>query len=270
LEVASDRLLALIDKGVTVKQVAQVTRNFTQVGIMVHAYLMYGYPTQTVQETVDSLEMVRQLFELGIVQSGFWHQFALTAHSPVGLNPEAFGVLPDIKPIGFANNDVQFTDKTGLNHDNFSFGLKKSLFNYMHGLCFEFPLQGWFDFKIPKTQIPPDFIANCLEEDDVSISKPNAKVVWIGNEPTVSEVKTKRGQLLYLEFHEKTESFSINMEIQKGQWFLEKLEVLNVQNTKPITLGVLKNSYEQTFEHFELFWQSKAVQTMREQGLLVL
>jgi hypothetical protein len=270
LEVASDRLLALIDKGVTVEQVAQVTRNFTQVGIMVHAYLMYGYPTQTVQETVDSLEMVRQLFELGIVQSGFWHQFALTAHSPVGLNPEAFGVLPDIKPIGFANNDVQFIDKTGLNHDKFSFGLKKSLFNYMHGLCFEFPLQDWFDFKIPKTQIPPDFIANCLEEDDVSLSKPTAKVVWIGNEPTVSEVKTKRGQQLQLEFHEKTESFSINMEIQKGQWFLEKLEVLNVQNSKPITLGVLKNSYEQTFEHFELFWQSKAMQTMREQGLLVL
>jgi hypothetical protein len=270
LEVASDRLLALIDKGVTVEQVAQVTRNFTQVGIMVHAYLMYGYPTQTVQETVDSLEMVRQLFELGIVQSGFWHQFALTAHSPVGLNPEAFGVLPDIKPIGFANNDVQFTDKTGLNHDKFSFGLKKSLFNYMHGLCFEFPLQDWFDFKIPKTLISPDFIANCLEEEDVSLSKPTAKVVWIGNEPTVREVKTKRGQQLHLEFHEKTESFSINMEIQKGQWFLEKLEVLNVQNTKPITLGVLKNSYEQTFEHFELFWQSKAMQTMREQGLLVL
>jgi hypothetical protein len=26
---------------------------------------MYGYPTQTVQETIDSLEMVRQLFEVG-------------------------------------------------------------------------------------------------------------------------------------------------------------------------------------------------------------
>jgi len=88
LEVASDRLLELIKKGVTVEQVAQVTRNFTESGIMVHAYLMYGYPTQTIQETVDSLEMVRQLFELGILQSGFWHQFAMTAHSPVGMFPE--------------------------------------------------------------------------------------------------------------------------------------------------------------------------------------
>jgi radical SAM superfamily enzyme YgiQ (UPF0313 family) len=97
LEVASDRLLELIKKGVTVEQVAQVTRNFTESGIMVHAYLMYGYPTQTIQETVDSLEMVRQLFELGVLQSGFWHQFAMTAHSPVGMFPEEFGVIPELK-----------------------------------------------------------------------------------------------------------------------------------------------------------------------------
>jgi hypothetical protein len=124
LEVASDRLLELIKKGVTVEQVAQVTRNFTESGIMVHAYLMYGYPTQTIQETVDSLEMVRQLFELGVLQSGFWHQFAMTAHSPVGMFPEEFGVIPEQNEITFANNDINFKDKTGINHDKFSFGLK--------------------------------------------------------------------------------------------------------------------------------------------------
>lgn len=91
---------------------------------MVHAYLMYGYPTQTVQETVDSLEMVRQLFEMGILQSGFWHQFAMTAHSPVGQNPEEFGVTPIKQEIKFANNDIDFKDKTGIDHSKFSFGLK--------------------------------------------------------------------------------------------------------------------------------------------------
>ena len=160
LEVASDRLLALIDKGVTVEQVAKVNRNFTEAGIMVHSYLMYGYPTQTIQETIDSLEMVRQLFELGILQSGFWHQFALTAHSPIGLHPEKFGVKKQTETIGtFANNDIFFFDETGINHDQFSFGLKKSLLNYMHGIGFELPLQSWFDFKIPKTKIAPNFIA---------------------------------------------------------------------------------------------------------------
>lgn len=125
LEVASDRLLKLIDKGVSVEQVANVTRNFTEAGIMVHAYLMYGYPTQTIQETVDSLEMVRQMFEMGILQSGFWHQFAMTAHSPVGMNPEDFGVMPVKQEILFANNDIDFKDKTGIDHNKFSFGLKK-------------------------------------------------------------------------------------------------------------------------------------------------
>lgn len=171
LEVASDRLLKLIDKGVSVEQVAKVTRNFTEAGIMVHAYLMYGYPTQTVQETVDSLEMVRQLFEMGILQSGFWHQFAMTAHSPVGINPEEFGVTPIKQEIKFANNDIDFTDKTGIDHSQFSFGLKKSLFNYMHGINFEIPLQDWFDFKIPKTTIHPDYIHDCLLEDENFISK---------------------------------------------------------------------------------------------------
>ena len=123
LEVASDRLLKLINKGVTVSQVAKVTRNFTEAGIMVHSYLMYGYPTQTEQETIDSLEMVRQMFEMGILQSGFWHQFAMTAHSPIGKNPEEFGVIPHLKEITFANNDVEFQDKTGIDHCKFSFGL---------------------------------------------------------------------------------------------------------------------------------------------------
>lgn len=175
LEVASDRLLNLIDKGISVEQVAKVTRNFTEAGIMIHAYLMYGYPTQTVQETVDSLEMVRQMFEMGILQSGFWHQFAMTAHSPVGLNPEEFGVTPLKQEILFANNDIDFTDKTGIDHGKFSFGLKKSLFNYMHGINFEIPLQEWFDFKIPRTSIDPDYIHDCLLEDEDFKFKGNAK-----------------------------------------------------------------------------------------------
>ena len=101
-----------MNKGITVSQVARVSRDFTASGIMVHAYLMYGFPTQTAQETIDSLEMVRQLFENGIIQSGFWHQFALTAHSPVGLNPEEYGITPSYKNISFANNDIDFIDPT--------------------------------------------------------------------------------------------------------------------------------------------------------------
>jgi len=168
LEVASDRLLKLINKGVTVEQVAQVAANFTKNGIMVHAYLMYGFPTQTAQETIDSLEVVRQLFELGLVQSGFWHHFALTAHSPVGLNPEKFMIHRTNTETGsFANNDLTFTDPTGCNHDAFSEGLRISLFNYMHGIGFDLPLSDWFGFKVPKTTVARGFIQKILKEQTV-------------------------------------------------------------------------------------------------------
>ena len=275
LEVASDRLLKLIDKGVTVEQVAKVTRNFTEAGIMVHAYLMYGYPTQTVQETVDSLEMVRQLFEVGVLQSGFWHQFAMTAHSPVGMYPEKFGVVKESETIGtFANNDINFIDKTGIDHDKFSFGLKKSLYNFMHGICFDYKLQEWFDFKIPKTNIHPDFISNALvEEEDFNI-KPTAKIVWLGGKPIIEYfTKSKKGnswEMMTLTFHDKKESFSIQTNKNEGEWLIEMLEKTAVSNSKVYTFQEIKTDYETHFQDFELFWYSKPVNTLREFGLLVL
>lgn len=145
LEVASERLLGMINKGVTIAQVARVTRAFAEAGVMVHAYLMYGFPTETVQETVDSLELVRQLFAEGCVQSAFWHRFAATVHSPIGKQPELFGIrlqpLPD-KP--FAKNDVGFHDPTNVDHDRLGEGLRRALYNYMHGVGLEEDVRSWF------------------------------------------------------------------------------------------------------------------------------
>ncbi|SIQ40783.1 B12-binding domain-containing radical SAM protein [Maribacter ulvicola] len=273
LEVASDRLLKLIDKGVTVEQVAQVTRNFTEANIMVHSYLMYGYPTQTVQETVDSLEMVRQLFELGIIQSGFWHQFALTAHSPVGLHPEEYGVMPDLKNITFANNDIDFKDRTGVDHSKFSFGLKKSLFNFMHGIGFDMSLQEWFDFKIPPSNISADYIYNCLQQEQVLSTKSTAKIAWIGSMPITAErVKKKKGmtwQQLEFRFHTNSDVYEITVDKDNGEWLLSMLEQLKPEN-KPLSYGQLKKNYETRLEDFELFWYSKQITGLRNHGLLVL
>ncbi|MBG6061538.1 hypothetical protein IWX83_001321 [Flavobacterium sp. CG_9.1] len=275
LEVASDRLLKLIDKGVTVEQVAKVTRNFTEAGVMVHAYLMYGYPTQTIQETVDSLEMVRQLFEVGVLQSSFWHQFAMTAHSPVGLYPEKFGVVKETEAIGtFANNDINYTDSTGIDHDKFSFGLKKSLFNFMHGICFDYELQDWFEFKIPKTKISPDFIFDALEEEDDFYIKPTAKIVWLGGKPFIENfTKSKKGnswELMTLTFHDKKESFSIQTNKKEGEWLTEILLKISVSNAKIYIFQEIKSDFETQLEDFELFWYSKPIKTLREFGLLVL
>ncbi|NBG66909.1 B12-binding domain-containing radical SAM protein [Acidiluteibacter ferrifornacis] len=274
LEVASDRLLKLIEKGVTVAQVAQVTDNLTQAGIMVHAYLMYGYPTQTIQETIDSLEMVRQLFENGVLKSGFWHQFALTAHSPIGLNPDAYGIIPELKPISFANNDVAFKDKTNINHDQFSYGLKKSLYNYMHDIGFEIPLHQWFEFKTPPPTIAKNYIANCLDAQDLWTIKPNAKIVWLGNLPQhqlITKTKKKKSiQSLEVSVHTKTCHRKIHFKPEEGQWLVNLLSKVAINEPTASTFQQIKADFETSFEHFELFWHSKPMQEIRELGLLVL
>jgi radical SAM superfamily enzyme YgiQ (UPF0313 family) len=163
LEVASDRLLKLMQKGVSVDQVARVTQAFTEAGILVHAYLMYGFPTQTVQDTVDALEYVRQLFAANCIQSGFFHRFACTVHSPVGLHPEQFGVrLKPLPKVSFAKNDVGFIDPTGVDHDALGIALNKALYNYMHGIGLDQDVRGWFSGRVPKTTVPRHFIARAL------------------------------------------------------------------------------------------------------------
>jgi radical SAM superfamily enzyme YgiQ (UPF0313 family) len=149
LEVASDRLLTKMNKGVTVEQVARVTKAFTNSGVLVHAYLMYGFPTQTAAETLDALERVRQLFEAGCIQSAYWHRFSVTAHSPIGRDPAKFGITLKEKrlPKGsrrFARNDLPFEDPTGVDHDALGEGLRKALYNYMHGLGFDLDVREWF------------------------------------------------------------------------------------------------------------------------------
>ena len=276
LEVASDRLLKLIDKGVTVQQVAQVTDNFTQAGIMVHAYLMYGFPTQTAQETIDSLEMVRQLFELGIVQSGFWHQFALTAHSPIGLNPKDFNIkITGLENGTFANNDLEHDDPTGADHSLFSDGLKKSLFNYMHGIGFDMPLHSWFDFKTPRTLIPRNYIERCLDTPDFSDDLSQKRYVWIGPTPRMKTFESKKkGKLIQntvLQFNTLSEQVEIQCNSKLGNWIYSFLRNKEVNNIKINKLEQIKLSFESNqLVDFERFFQSSTFTQLRDLGMLVL
>jgi radical SAM superfamily enzyme YgiQ (UPF0313 family) len=148
LEVASPRLLELINKGVTLQQVEEVTLNFQNAGIYVHAYLMYGFPTQTKKETIESLENVRQLFKKGCLQSAHWHRFVATAHSPVGKCPEKFNIQitkPKMPKEGlFAQYALPFEDAVKTDHTKLGKGLTKALYNYMHGIGLDKKTETWF------------------------------------------------------------------------------------------------------------------------------
>ncbi len=276
LEVASDRLLDLIQKGVTVAQVARVNKHFTEAGIMVHAYLMYGFPTQTAQETIDSLEMVRQLFKTGVLQSAFWHQFAMTSHSPVGMNPEHFNVKKAKEVvISFADNDVEHIDETGTDHDSFSFGLKKSLFNYMQGIGLDEPLNKWFDMKVPKTSVAPDYILNIVQEEELPLNKSNTKVIFIGSLMSTEVItKSKKGnswEVLQMNFLTNRETITVQTDKEKGEWLAQLLPQLAVHTFPAKTLQQIKESYEANgWDDFELFFDNKPVGHLWKAGLLRL
>ncbi|MGL4293119.1 MAG: B12-binding domain-containing radical SAM protein [Bacteroidales bacterium] len=276
LEVASDRLLKLINKGVTVDQVALVASNFTEAGIMVHAYLMFGFPTQTIQETVDSLEVVRQLFEAGIVQSGFWHRFAMTAHSPVGKNPEAYQTVPlENGFAGFADNDRLFDDPEGADHGLFAEGLRKSLYNFMHGIGFDFPLRDWFGFRIPPTTVSPKRVSQALLRKDTYEQQKNKRLIWLGNEVSSKPVQTHRKgktqNWIELTIHNRTEEIDFRLNPQAGMILARILNEIRPSQDTKLTLGDLEQKMTPFLSvSFTRFLDSEEMQDLFATGLLLI
>jgi len=280
LEVASDRLLDKMKKGVTVAQVARVANAFTESGIMVHAYLMYGFPTQTAQETIDSLEMVRQLFEAGAIQSGFWHQFAMTAHSPVGLDPASYGVVqtgPDFG--GFAENDYYHKDADGADHEMFSDGLKVSIFNYMQGVGLDETLEKWFDFDVPHTTMNTDFIDSAINEEGDNTFRSHDQLVWIGGDPIemivtpIKKSKKEKASEQYVEIvvSDTLENYSLYFNQSLADWVLSLLEETNPESGQKYTRNHMRESYRNAgLGDVESFESSEGFTRLREKGLLVL
>ena len=141
---------------------------FVHVCVCVHACAeLRGRPPK-VQETVDALEYVRQLFEAGCIHSAFWHRFAATAHSPIGRDPAMYGLRivdppPSPDPV-FAVNEIAFEDEVEADHDALGKGLNNALYNYMHGNGLERTrdLRKWFPIRVPRSTVPKNFIAKAL------------------------------------------------------------------------------------------------------------
>ncbi len=267
LEVASDRLLLKMKKGVSIQQVARVTHNLAQAGIMVHAYLMYGFPTQTAQETIDALEVVRQLFENKLIQSAFWHRFVMTVHSPIGIQPEAFGVQRIDRPNSFALNDVEHSDPDGTEHEMFSFGLKKSLFNYMHDYGFDMHLSEWFDFEIPQTKLPPTLIANYIRPKN-KIKLLSKRILWMHALPEIVPQKKNKTMLV---FHLSEHSFRLKLTNNKASFIFRMLQRASVMADERIIFSQLEElDLIKSYASLQSLNRSNEWQTLRKNGLLLI
>lgn len=108
LECANDRLLKLMNKGITLAGAEKVLKAFKAAKIFVHAYLMYDFPTETKAEQKGAERYVKGLAKKGLIQSCFWHRFALTVHSPIAKNPEKFGIIARQSKSKFAKNELEY------------------------------------------------------------------------------------------------------------------------------------------------------------------
>lgn len=154
LECADDRLLKLMNKGITLESSTRVLKAFKRAGIAVHAYLMYAFPTETADEAWGALEHVRGLFKEGLVESAFWHRFALTVHSPVAANPEKFGITLHDRPHPrkgvFALNEIFYDEPGAPDWDRIGRALELAVANYCEGRGLDKPAAYWKRKKFAK------------------------------------------------------------------------------------------------------------------------
>ncbi len=266
IEAADRRVLKKINKGITVEQAAAVCRNFQDAGIMVHAYLMYGFPGETAQETVNSLETVRQFFAAGLLNSAFWHLFSLTVHSPIAAEPEKFGVKilsPTDNP--FANNDLQHLDRSGTEHHKFSPGLRKAIYNYMHGVGIDLPVVKWFDFKVPKPRIAPDHILKTLAKTEKDRELYRNRTVF----PRFSLRTEKIKKETALTVHTPEAEGKWVMSPEKARW-LERMLRASVPGNELPFLEEWDKNFPESKEKFSDFLRSQTWKELRELGLLLI
>ncbi len=272
LEVASDRLLAKMKKGITVDQTAQVAAAFRAAGVMIHAYLMYGFPSETIEETVESLERVRQLFERDLIQSAFWHKFVATAHSPVGLNPKAHGIRivgPDFG--GFAQNDLVHLDPEGDCPEWVGLGLRRALAGYLEGRGLDTPVTRWFERPVRRPRISKlwaDLAARGTNRRDAAT--PHGRLVWVGADPIVDHRAGRKCAIVLLT---RVEDVVMTLPQAEAGWLAALLtEATPARRDRPYPKW---NEIRKEFPFggvnaFDRWTKSRAWRRIRRAGLLVV
>jgi len=274
LEAASDRLLEAMKKGITVAQAVRVAAAFQEVGIMVHAYLMYGLPGETIAETVDSLERVRQLFAQGLIQSAFWHKFVATAHSPMGLDPAAHGIqITGPSFGGFAENDLTHEDPIGEAPEWLGEGLRKALYHYIEGEGLASGVRSWFGHSVPRPKVPRQWVAQVLA-DRLRDEDPAAErhVVWIGGAPVVEPSGRDYRRVI---LPNRTEDADLRVSNDKAVWLTELIRAATPARDKRgegyPSLKEVRARYPLGGPRgFDVLFRSQAWKKVRKAGLLLV
>lgn len=270
LEAASDRLLSSMKKGITVDQTALVAAGFKDAGVLIHAYLMYGCPSETVQETVDSLERVRQLVAADLIQSAFWHRFTVTAHSPVGLNPTAHGVRilgPEFQ--GFAENDLLHVDRRAQTPGWIGEGLRRSLLNFIEQRGLDLDVRVWFDEQVPRPTVPSTWLRHLLKSRTFEDrSDGERRCIWLGGSVTC-ESRGNRSRLI----HAGAEKEQVVILPESQTKWLEQLIAASTPRSSPHEYPHLRQArsrFPGTVSDFNVFLKTSSWKKIRSAGLVLV
>ncbi|MGH7258678.1 MAG: radical SAM protein, partial [Nitrospiraceae bacterium] len=272
LEAASDRLLAAMKKGITVDQTARVAASLREAGILVHAYLMYGCPGETVEETIDSLERVRQLFASGLLQSAFWHKFTATAHSPIGLAPEQHGItITGPSFDGFAENDLSHRDPQGEHPEWLGTGLRTALFNYMEGNGLTVDVRRWFDQPLKASRVQRTWARRAMAGHTTAMeSLQERRVVWIGEPPVIAPLGRQRMRLI---LPTRTHDVTLTLGLTQTRWMTDIIHRATPSHGPQDypRLIEIREEFEQVMQrNFEQFTKQPPWEKARRAGLLLV
>ncbi len=274
LEAASDRLLELVKKGITVDQTVEVASAFQEAGILIHAYLMYGLPSETIAETVESLERVRQMFASDLIQSAFWHRFTTTAHSPIGIDPDTYGIrLMKPRDGGFAENDLIHEDLHAATPEWIGEGLREALLYFKEGEGFDQDVRSWFAEPVPKPRVRRDWVKRLLSTGErVDPSVAERKFVWVGGTPVI---ENKRNNHCRLILPNRSTDETVNLSQDHAAWLMDLIYCATPNREKGKIGYPVYKAVRSTFPYghakgFDVLWQSQALGKARSIGLLLV
>ncbi len=270
IESANNTILKRMNKNATVENYAYVCNNFSQAKILVHGYLIYGFPGETINDCIESLEIVRQFFSLGILNSAFYHRFSLTIHSPVYKNPDDFGItIPQVALSSFSNNDVQYHEKKQSHIDQCGEGLNKAIYNFNYLNALDLPLAEWFPGIKFKHTIEPDFVKKCIKKS--AGEKLTAIPVWTGTGLSLQKFSDDES---FLTFSGTGDALSYQLPIDLATSFFNMLVSVDIAyvdiNTGVTLSDWLKNLFDRFFTSSDDLFRNELWHDLRKCGLILL
>ncbi len=257
LEGVLDRLNAIANKGLKLKDLLPVLKNFSDAGILVHGYLIHALPGETEQEIIDALEIVRQLYLNGFIQSSYYHTFSLTAHSGFFGHLSSYPLKAYPPDSDFAFNDIPYKHLSAVNYFDYEEGLNLAVNNFMKGLGLDVPVTRWFKFTVPKTSIDKDFV---LKHSQIKDDYSTKSLLWLGNKISIKDNKI----ILTNNFSQEI------LKTDNGSKIAAEFINSNLLNYQTATFKEFSEYLSAKLNNPENFLAGKNWSTFREMGLLLI